>query len=151
MPTAENPTGQSKVRPIIEAIRPQVDGGRFPAKAAVGDVVTVEADAFLDGHDLLACEVRHRHVSEHRWATVAMDPIGNDRWRGAFAVSELGRHRFAVHAWVDRFGTWRRDLKARLDAGQDASADLLVGADLFRRAARRARGEDKPRPHHRRR
>ncbi len=143
MPTAQNPTGQSKVRPIIEAIRPQVDGGRFPAKAAVGDVVTVEADAFLDGHDLLACEVRHRHVSEHRWATVAMDPIGNDRWRGAFAVSELGRHRFAVHAWVDRFGTWRRDLKARLDAGQDASADLLVGADLFRRAARRARGEEK--------
>ena len=143
MPTAQNPTGQSKVRPIIEAIRPQVDGGRFPAKAAVGDVVTVEADAFLDGHDLLACEVRHRHVSEHRWATVAMDPIGNDRWRGTFAVSELGRHRFAVHAWVDRFGTWRRDLKARLDAGQDASADLLVGADLFRRAARRARGEEK--------
>ncbi|HWF22020.1 MAG TPA: alpha-1,4-glucan--maltose-1-phosphate maltosyltransferase [Acidimicrobiales bacterium] len=140
---ARIPTVQSRVRPVIEAVRPQVDGGRFPAKAAVGDVVTVEADAFVDGHDLLACEVRHRHASEHRWVSLSMVPIGNDRWRGAFPVSDLGRHRFAVHAWIDRFGTWRRDLKARMDAGQDASADLLVGADLLRRAARRARGEDR--------
>jgi starch synthase (maltosyl-transferring) len=137
------PTAQSKVRPVIEAVRPQVEGGRFPAKAAVGDVVTVEADAFVDGHDLLACEVRHRHASENQWASVAMVPLDNDRWRGAFPVSDLGRHRFTVHAWIDRFGTWRRDLKARMDAGQDVSADLLVGADLLRRSARRARGEDR--------
>ncbi|HEX4219191.1 MAG TPA: alpha-1,4-glucan--maltose-1-phosphate maltosyltransferase [Acidimicrobiales bacterium] len=141
--TAASLAAPNRARPIIEAVRPQVDGGRFPAKAAIGDVVAVEADAFLDGHDLLACEVRYRHESEHRWASVAMEPVGNDRWRGTFAVSELGRHRFAVHARVDHFGTWRRDLKARLEAGQDASADLLVGADLLRRAARRARGDDK--------
>jgi starch synthase (maltosyl-transferring) len=140
---ARIPTVQSRVRPVIEGVRPQVDGGRFPAKAAVGDVVTVEADAFVDGHDLVACEVRHRHVTEHHWVSLTMVPLGNDRWRGAFVVSDLGRHRFTVHAWIDRFGTWRRDLKARMDAGQDASADLLVGADLLRRSARRARGEDR--------
>ncbi|HEX4244605.1 MAG TPA: alpha-1,4-glucan--maltose-1-phosphate maltosyltransferase, partial [Acidimicrobiales bacterium] len=142
-PIAQSPIAQSRVRPVIEAVRPQVDGGRYPAKAAVGDVVLVEADAFVDGHDQLACEVRHRHASQGRWAAVAMVPIGNDRWRGEFGVSDLGRHRFAVHAWIDRFGTWRHELKARLDAGQDHSADLLVGADLLTRTARRARGDDR--------
>jgi starch synthase (maltosyl-transferring) len=137
------PTTQGTIRPVIEAVRPQVDGGRYPAKAATGDVVTVEADAFADGHDLLACEVRHRHTTDNRWLSVTMVPIGNDRWRGTFAVADLGRHRFAVHAWIDRFGTWCRDLRARMDAAQDPSADLLVGADLLRRTARRARGEDK--------
>jgi len=137
------PTSRGKVRPVIEAVRPQVDGGRYPAKAAVGDEVTVEADAFADGHDLLVCEVRHRHASDNRWLAVPMVPIGNDRWRGVFPVSDLGRHRFAVHAWIDRIGTWRRDLRARIDAGQDASADLLVGAALVERAARRAQGADK--------
>ena len=58
-------------------------------------------------------------------------------------MSELGRHHFAVHAWIDSFGTWRRDLSARVNAGQDASADLLTGAELMDRAAGRARGEDK--------
>ena len=32
-----------QVRPVIESVRPQVDGGRRPAKAAVGDTVMVEA------------------------------------------------------------------------------------------------------------
>ena len=139
MPTARNPTGQEQGPPDRRspyALR--VDGGRFPAKAAVGDVVTVEADAFLDGHDLLAYEVRHRHVSG---ASLGHRGHGSHRQRPvAWHRSRCPSSGVTVlpsTAWVDRFGTWRRDLKARLDAGQDASADLLVGADLFRRAARR--------------
>ena len=140
---ATPPTAQARVRPVIEAVRPRVECGRYPAKAAVGDLVTVEADAFADGHDLLGCEVRYRNPSDSGWSAAAMASVGNDRWRGAFSVSELGRHRFAVHAWIDGFGTWRRDLGARVDAGQGASADLLVGAELVQRSAGRARGADR--------
>ena len=50
-----------QVRPVIESVRPQVDGGRRPAKAAIGDTVVVEADAFADGHDVLTCDLRFRH------------------------------------------------------------------------------------------
>ena len=39
-------------RVVIEGIRPQVDGGRFPIKRVVGDEVLVEADVFADGHDV---------------------------------------------------------------------------------------------------
>jgi hypothetical protein len=38
-------------RVVIESVSPEIDGGRFPAKAAVGDCFTVEADIFADGHD----------------------------------------------------------------------------------------------------
>jgi len=48
------------VRPVIEGVRPQVDCGRYPAKASIGEPVIVEADIFCDGHDALSCEVRHR-------------------------------------------------------------------------------------------
>src|SRR5579863_9344029 len=55
-------------RAVIERIRPLVDGGRFPSKAAVGDLVTVEADAFCDGHDLLACDLRFQREGDTTWS-----------------------------------------------------------------------------------
>ena len=38
-------------RIVIEHVSPSVEGGRFPAKTSVGDVVPIEADVFTDGHD----------------------------------------------------------------------------------------------------
>ncbi len=40
---------------VIEAVTPEVDGGRFPVKRVIGEQVVVEADIFADGHDQLAC------------------------------------------------------------------------------------------------
>jgi starch synthase (maltosyl-transferring) len=131
-----------RVRPVVASVRPQVDGGRRPAKAAVGDTVVVEADAFADGHDVLTCGLRFRHDGDHQWSSVSMAPIGNDRWRAEFAVRTMGHYRFVVHARVDDFLTWRRDLRVRLDAGQDVAVELLVGAELVDQAARRAAGTD---------
>jgi starch synthase (maltosyl-transferring) len=128
----------NRVRPVIGAVRPQVDGGRRPAKAAVGDAVTVEADAFADGHDVLTCELRFRHESDGQWTASPMTPLGNDRWRAEFPVERMGHYRFVVRAKVDRFLTWRRDLRARLDAGQDVTLELQVGAELLDAGAQRA-------------
>ena len=38
-------------RVVIEPVSPVVDGGRFPAKAALGETVRVAADVFADGHE----------------------------------------------------------------------------------------------------
>jgi starch synthase (maltosyl-transferring) len=129
-------------RPVIESIRPQVDCGRFPAKAAVGDTVVVEAEAFCDGHDLLACDLRVQPPQKSVWTSVRMEAIGNDRWRACFPVEEVGAYRFVVRAWIDRFGTWMRDLLAWADAGQDVTAELRAGSQLLERAASQARGAD---------
>jgi len=57
-------------------------------------------------------------------------------------VSALEPYRYTVEAWVDRFGTWRRDLLKKIRAGVNEGVDLLVGAELVSEAAARARGAD---------
>ncbi|HVL32483.1 MAG TPA: maltotransferase domain-containing protein, partial [Actinomycetota bacterium] len=50
--------------------------------------------------------------------------------------------RYTVRAWVDRFGTWQRDLRKRVEAGQDVSVELMIGAALIEHAARAAKGNE---------
>jgi starch synthase (maltosyl-transferring) len=137
------PVSASRARPVITAVHPQVDGGRRPAKAAVGDTVVVEADAFADGHDVLTCDVRFRHDGDRLWSPVSMAPIGNDRWRADFPVKTMGHYRFLIQATIDHFATWRRDLGARVAADQDVTVELMVGAQLIDTGARRAEGTDR--------
>jgi starch synthase (maltosyl-transferring) len=119
-----------------------VDGGRFAVKRVRGDLVTVEADVFADGHDRLGAAVRYRHDAGDGWRESPMRLLGNDRWGGEFRVEELGRYRFQVTGWIDPFASWRDDLLKRLAAGQDLSPELQVGAGLVAAAARRASGAD---------
>ena len=67
-----------------------------------------------------------------------MEALGNDRWRASFKAEARGRHEFTVAAWADGWATWRRDLRKRLDAGQDVGVDLQIGAALVEGAATRA-------------
>jgi starch synthase (maltosyl-transferring) len=129
-------------RVVLEGIAPEIDCGRFPIKRTVGERVVVEADAFCDGHDRVACELLHRPESAGTWTAVPMKPLGNDRFQGTFPVEEVGRHAYTVRARVDRFGTWARDLQKRALAGQDLAVDLSIGAGIVESAARRAGGDD---------
>ena len=138
-PTARVPVLPTDwVRPVLSLVRPLVDGGRRPSKAAIGDTVTVEAEAFAEGHDVLTCDLLFRSENAANWSSVPMVPQGNDIWRGEFSVTAMGHYRYAVYAKVDRFLTWRRDLRARTEAGQDVTLELLVGAELVDAAAKRA-------------
>src|ERR1051325_10850414 len=51
---------RSRRRVIVERVWPEIDGGRFPIKRSLGETVTVSADIFADGHDLLAGVVKYR-------------------------------------------------------------------------------------------
>ncbi len=138
-----NPLPNAWTRPVVRAVRPSVDGGRRPAKTTVGELVTVEADAFTDGHDALVCDVRARHSASSKWASHPMQPLLDDRWRATFPVTETGLYRFSVRARLDEFATWRDDLSERRKAGQDLAVELQVGADIVERAAGRARAEQR--------
>jgi len=119
-------------RVILESAAPEIDCGRFPIKRTVGEEVVVEVDAFTDGHDAIACALLYRAPGEAEWREVPMEPLGNDRWRARFTVDSMGRWRYTVEAWVDCFESWRRDLEKRLEAGQDLTVDLAIGAGLLR-------------------
>jgi starch synthase (maltosyl-transferring) len=133
---------------VIEGVTPEIDAGRFPIKRTVGERVVVEADVFADGHEALACILLYRKEDAADWTTVPMTPLGNDRWRGEFGVSELGRYRYTLQAWVDWFTSWRRDLTMRLAAEQDVTVELQIGAGLVLEASQRAVSADAERLRH---
>ncbi len=138
------PLGEAdgRLRAVIESVSPCVDGGRFPAKRIEGELVKVEADCFVDGHDALRVRLRWRAETESEWREAEMIPLVNDRWRGGFVAGPPGRYRFALSAWVDHFQSWRNELVRREDP-QDIRVAALVGAELIHEAAARASGADR--------
>ena len=129
-------------RIIIEGVEPEVSGGRFPIKRVVGDRVTVEADIFADGHDVLSAQLLYCREGDHDWKEVPMELLVNDRWRGSFVVGELGRYRYTLAAWIDPFKTWQQALAKKVQAKQDVSVDLLIGAQMVEEAGRRVGKRD---------
>lgn len=127
-----------RARAMIEAVTPQVDGGRFAIKRTIGEWVQVEADVFTDGHDAVRAQLRYRKAGERTWREQPMAALVNDRFGARFQVDALGRWEYSVCAWVDHFETWRRDLVKRRIAGQDLHVEYLRGAALIEEAAQRA-------------
>ena len=129
-------------RVVIEAVEPQVDAGRFAIKRTIGEKITVEADIFADGHEVLGAVLLYRPADDPPWQEAPMRFFDNDRWRGEFQVTKLEPFVYTIQAWVDHFQTWSRDFLKKHDAGQNVSIDLLIGGEIVRSAARRARGGD---------
>jgi starch synthase (maltosyl-transferring) len=129
-------------RVVIENVRPEIQGGRFPIKRTIGEHVEVTADSYADGHDMLHAVLLHRPVSQRDWKEVPMQPLVNDRWQAKFIVFVEGIHLYTLKAWVDPFQSWSRDFSKKLEAGQDISVDLLTGVQLVQAAGKRASGED---------
>jgi len=139
-PAASVAATDGKRRAVISGVAPEIEAGRFPIKRTAGERVVVEADAFADGHDKLACVLKHRRSGDSEWIEMPMQDLGNDRWRGEFTVEEPGRYAYTVAAWTDAFLSWRNDLERRTDE-DDIALALLAGADLVAAAAARADGK----------
>ena len=120
-------------RIAIEGVSPEIDDGRFAVKRSVGDVFTVEADIFGDGHDKIKAALLFRLETEGDWHEVPMHPLENDRWRGAFPLLENGRYLYSIVAWRDRFASWRDEIAKKHAAGQPVSLELIEGRKLAER------------------
>ena len=124
---------------VIDDVRPRTPTSDFPAKAVVGEAVTVTADVFRDGHDILAAQVRWRSApsggkgkkANGKWSAAPMRPLVNDRWEAVIEPTTLGRHEFVIEGWTDRYATWRHKVEAKHGAGQDISLELEEGARLL--------------------
>ncbi len=129
-------------RVIIENVSPEIDGGRFAARRAIGEKVAVTADIFADGHDLLSAELFYRKTGSPQWETKPMTLTINDRWEAFFRVSQLGAYEFTVQAWIDRFKTWKNGIEKKSRAGLDISIELKEGILLIQEAGLRADTQD---------
>lgn len=123
-----DPTGP---RFHIEGLFPCVDGGRYAVKRIAGEFVDVWADIFRDGHDVLAAALMWRRDGEPDWHREPMQLHSNDRWHGRFVPPEPGYYLFAVEAWTDQYGTWRKEFTLKRTAGQDVTLEAREGYDLL--------------------
>jgi len=147
----------------IDDVRPVVSGGTYPAKAVVGEIVPVSATVWRDGHEAVAATLVVRYMGRayprlagtaSRTMTPVASPAGlqpvkpvlipmslgtePDVFHGEFTPDSVGLWTFRVDGWGDPIATWCHTVTVKLDAGQgepELSNDLLVGAQLFERAA----------------
>ncbi|HEX2257803.1 MAG TPA: maltotransferase domain-containing protein, partial [Afifellaceae bacterium] len=121
-------------RVVIEAVAPEIDCGRFPAKRVVGNLFAVEADIYGDGHDVVTAALTYRAAGQEGWREAPMAFVDNDRWRGSFTLEENGRYLYSILAWRDLFATWRADTAKKHAAGQPISLELLEACLLVQQA-----------------
>jgi starch synthase (maltosyl-transferring) len=131
-------------RIIILEPAPVLDGGRFAPKRTAGEFVTVRATIFADGHDVLRAVAKVRAPGGRRWVETPLTHIDKhidgDTFEGTFAVETLGRHQWAIEAWIDRFASWREELRRKVEGGQhDLAGELSEGVVLLQAAAERAK------------
>ncbi len=140
----------------IDEIHPVVSCGRYPAKAVVGEPVPVRAAVWSDGHETVAATLIARYLGPQYPAAAGASRIAETAekagdvesamttgpepfvFHGHFTPDRVGLWSFRVDGWGDPLETWRHKIVVKLDAGQgetELSNDLLVGAELFERAA----------------
>jgi starch synthase (maltosyl-transferring) len=124
-------------RIVIDNVTPTIDTGRFAAKRIVGDSITVSADVFTDGHEVIAVELLWRAADEKEWRRSTMALLNNDRWEAAFTPDRIGRYEFTIDAWWDRYGTFCRDLKLKRDAGANLGVEIIEGRQILEQASTR--------------
>jgi starch synthase (maltosyl-transferring) len=140
--TADRNTPKSVQRVVIESVLPEIDGGRFPITRTPGELVTVSADIFADGHDVVDAALQYRRDGYADWQYEPMQLVTNDRWEAQFRAGSVGVYFYTLRGWVDGFKTWARDLGKKADAGQDVSLELKTGGKLLAAAAERASSAD---------
>ena len=125
---------------VIEAVAPQLDGGRHPIKRVVGDRVDVTADVFREGHDAVAAALLYREAGAERFREAPFELVENDRFAGHFTVDRVATYEYAIEAWPDAFATWRHDVARKREASQSLAVEILEGLALLVAAHGRASG-----------
>jgi starch synthase (maltosyl-transferring) len=127
-------------RIAVERVHPELDGGRFPVKRIVGDILEIWADIFGDGHDKLQARIKYRTAAETEWSEAPMEFFDNDRWVGRIPLTLNTEYLYTIEAWRDLFGSWRAEVTKKRAAGQDLHLELEEGRILVQKAASRAHG-----------
>jgi starch synthase (maltosyl-transferring) len=126
---------------VIENVQPLLDGGRYPVKRAVGEDLTVEADVFKDGHDVMSAILKWRKIGDSGWNETPMSKLVNDRWRATCSVFENTTYEYTVEAWGDAFKSWQEEFRKKFKGGiADLSSETLEGVHILMQASERAQG-----------
>ncbi|MBE7619422.1 DUF3416 domain-containing protein [Komagataeibacter sp. FXV2] len=134
-PSPDARTAARHSRIVIENVTPAITPSRFSAKAEIDTPVMVEADIFMDGHDLLAARLCWRAMDTACWRHERMEMIGNGRWRGFMYPDRIGPWEYTITAWVDSYASVARALEKKQAAGRVSAQDVEDARLLIHAAA----------------
>ena len=118
-------------------VSPVVEGGRYPAKAAVGEAFPVTATIFREGHDELNADLVVTGPDGKRRPPVRMrkDATEPDIWHASFTPDQMGPWTFEIESWSDPVATWHHNAEIKIPAGIDVDLMFTEGALLLERLA----------------
>ncbi|MGF1657324.1 MAG: maltotransferase domain-containing protein [Verrucomicrobiales bacterium] len=121
---------------VIQHISPWQDLENHAVKRIPGQPLSVSADIFKDGHDLLSAALRwRRRGSERTWESPMLQGE-SERWSGYMACQDVGKYEVSVVAWPDEFSSWRYEMRRKLAAGlNDLSTEHEAGRLLIKKTA----------------
>nr|WP_233565676.1 alpha-1,4-glucan--maltose-1-phosphate maltosyltransferase [Cellulomonas sp. PhB143] len=121
--------------PVVE-VAPAIEDGRWPAKAAVGEALPIEATVFREGHDAVSASAVLLAPDGSTHSTVTMVDVapGLDRFRAVVLPDAPGDWSFRVEGWSDPYATWAHDALIKVAAGLDVALMLTEGERVLRRA-----------------
>lgn len=127
---------------VIENLTPLLDGGRYPIKAIEGDDLTVKADIFKDGHDLVSAVLKWREIGTLAWHETPMkpvEPVADDRWQATASLYKNATYEYTIEAWGDLFLSWQHEFRKKFEGSiADLRSETLEGAAIVEAAAKRA-------------
>ena len=123
---------QNQTRIVIEKLSPQIDCGTYPIKRIVGQSITISADVFSDGHDIIQCAVKFKHQSDNQWQEVRMISKENEQWTADFKVVKQGLYTYFVEGWVDYALNWQHGTERKINDNQYVKSELLEGAQYIK-------------------
>ena len=121
----------------VTKVEPVIEGGAFPAKAVVGELIPIRAKVFREGHDAVAASVilTDPRGRETRHDMTPMAPAGLDPWEAWVRPDAPGAWTFRVEGWSDPWGTWHHVAEAKIPAGVDIGLVCAEGKALMERTA----------------
>jgi len=127
----------------VRDVSPVVEGGAYPAKAVVGELIPVRAKVFREGHDAVNASVILTDPTggEQRIDMTPLEPRGLDPWEAWIRPDAPGAWRFRVEGWSDPWATWLHNAGVKLPAGIDLELVCLEGRDLLERTAAAAEAD----------
>jgi starch synthase (maltosyl-transferring) len=121
----------------VTDVRPVVACGRWPARAVVGETVTITATVLREGHDAVGANVVICRPDATIGPYTPMRELdhGLANWEAQATFDRPGRWSFCIEAWGDPIATWHHNVEVKHAAAQDVALELEEGARLFADAA----------------
>lgn len=121
----------------IADLKPEVDGGLFPAKAYQGEVIPFGATVFREGHDAVGAELILVSPSGKTTKKRLEENFsGSDFFETRVQIDEIGTWSYQVLGFGDDFTTWHHNATVKIAIAQDTDLVILEALSLFSNASK---------------